>query len=122
MPPKKKMKPPMPSQPGVARKYLAHNFGEYTGGNLTNGHVLWIYISSEISGMCTIQTIQEMFRQRSENCEITLSQVVSLVKRSIDYYRHLKKEEEMTMFSQICEQNLFANTRRSCTSDSCTLQ
>ena len=95
----------MPSQPGVARKYLAHNFGEYTGGNLTNGHVLGIYISSERSGMCTIQTIQEMFRQRSENCEITLSQVVSLVKRSIDYYRHLKKEEEMTMFSQICEEN-----------------
>ena len=92
-------------QPGVATKYLAHKFGEYTDGNFTNGHVLQIYINSERSGMSTIKAIQEMFRQRSENCDITLSQVGSLVKRSIDYYRHLTKDEEMTMFSRICEEN-----------------
>ena len=97
----------MPSQPGVARKYLAHKFVEYTGGNLTNCHVLRIYINCERSGMST------MFRQRSENCEITLSQVVSLVKRSIDYYRHLTKDEEITMFSRICEENFLVSEHQS---------
>jgi hypothetical protein len=100
MPPKKKRKFPPPPKPGIAKQHIFENYEDHGIGAIKNGHILWHFLKSEKSLVKTVNSLKSSY-----NINALPSNVVSLVDRSINYYKCLKDETQMKKFRDICDVN-----------------
>lgn len=102
MPPKKKRKPPSSSKPEIAKQHILDNFDtkDYQGGVFQNGHALFLYLQNDKSVGKTVQQLKEILSSTT----VLSTHVTSIVKRSIDYYRHLTVESELVRFKAVCDE------------------
>lgn len=94
---KKRMPPP--TAPGIAKKYLLENFAHHGDTSMKNGHILFVYLKNEKSVAKTVIHSKEILPA----ARIERSDINHLVARSIDFYKRLSREKEITKFRDICD-------------------
>ena len=101
MPPKNKRKVHVEENPGIGRQFINENYKDNCDnqGIIKNGHVLLFYFECEKSVMRTIDELKTV-----SNVTCTTYQVVSLVKKTLDHYRHLTNVNEFQKFKNICDE------------------
>jgi len=101
MPPKKKRKVHVEVKPGIGRQFINDNYKDNCDnqGIIKNGRVLFFYFECEKSVMRTIDKLKTV-----SNVTCTAYQVVSLVKKTLDHYRHLTNLNELQKFKAICDE------------------
>ena len=111
---KKRRKAPAPSKFGIARQFIADNYSAAPVGleELKNGHVLFTYYECEKKLMETVRRTELFFKDTPVTPSHIQVAITSLVKKTIDHYKHLTMEREMTKFQAACEQPFQVGAKR----------
>jgi hypothetical protein len=95
----------VPSKFGIAKQFVYDNFCDGPGdvAALKNGHVLKIYYDCDKKLMSTVRQIEAFFMEEFSQNQV-MAAVSSVIKKSIDYFKHLSEEKEMTKFRAVCDE------------------